>query len=331
MADETNSPHQEPRKKPRLGRGLSSLIVNSASPPADSAYQPVTGLPSLARLPAPGTAPIPDDKLRDMPIQQIGPNPYQPRHDFDPAELTALAQSISQQGLLQPLIIAPNPHAAEGLPYILVAGERRLRAARQLGLANVPCILRDATPQQMLEWALIENIHRADLNPIERAEAYRNYVDRFQLTQDAAAERLGQPRSTVANYLRLLDLCDEVQQMLADGRLTFGHGKVLAGLVADPARQLAMACKIVKDQLSVRGLEELVAAGGTLAGAKPTQGLAAKPAYIRDLEAQLTQAIGTRVTIQAGRARHSGHITIDYYSLDDFDRIAAALGAKLEG
>ncbi|MHC4983293.1 MAG: ParB/RepB/Spo0J family partition protein [Planctomycetota bacterium] len=332
MAEETNPRRSEASKKPRLGRGLSSRIVNSAEAADESAYRRVTGLPPVGKVPRDTAGGSPAaEKLRDVPLEQIGPNPHQPRQDFEPQQLAALAESISKQGLLQPLIVAESSQPAAAHRYLLVAGERRLRAARQLNLPSVPCLVRQATPRQMLEWALIENIHRTDLNPIERAEAYRNYVDRFALTQDQAAEKLGQPRSTVANYLRLLDLCDDVRQMVIDGRLSFGHAKVLAGLVNQPARQLALARKAAARQLSVRRLEGLVSVAEAAAGAPSIKARAAKPAYIRDLEAQLSQALGTRVTIQPGRAKQTGRVVIEYYSLDDFDRIAAALGAKLEG
>jgi ParB family chromosome partitioning protein len=308
--------------------------VNSAELAADATYQPVAASPPLRPPPEHRAADIPPaETLRKIPPAEIGPNPFQPRQTFDPQNLAALTDSISRQGLLQPLVVTEDTRSSATHRYVLVAGERRLRAARQLGLLAVPCLVRGATQQQMLEWALIENIHRADLNPVERAEAYRNYIDRFHLTQDAAAERLGQARSAVSNCLRILDLCDEIRHMLLDGRLTFGHAKVLAGLLNQPARQLVLARKAAAGQLSVRKLEELVeAAGATLVSDLPaTKHAPIKPPYIRDLEAQLSQAVGTRVTIQAGRAKNAGRITIDYYSLDDFDRIAVALGAKLEG
>jgi ParB family chromosome partitioning protein len=314
--------HVQPR--PRLGRGLSSLIANSAELSADDdrTYQHVTGLPPVKA--APRAAPV--GQPREIPLDDIAPNPFQPRRQFNPDELAELTESIVRQGVVQPLIVAKGQEGAER-PYVMIAGERRLRAARQAGLTTVPCVIRQATGQQMLEWALIENIQRADLNPLERAQAYRDYMDRFNLTQSEAAERLGQPRATVANYLRVLDLGDETQRMLIEGALTFGHAKLLAGL-ADPARQLRLSRKVVKGCLSVRQLESLIAEGASPEAAPRVP--RAKAPYIADLEQRLTQAVGSRVTIHPGRAKHSGRIVIEYYSLDDFDRIAGALGLRTE-
>jgi len=266
-----------------------------------------------------------------IPVDQIASNPYQPRREFDSEQLAELAASIAEQGILQPLLIAPKGDNPVDCPYVLIAGERRLRAAVQTGLDTVPCIVRDADARQLLEWALIENIQRADLNPIDRARAYRDYIDRFTLTQSEAAQRLGQPRTTVANYLRILDLSDEVQQLLLTSRLSFGHAKVLAALAGRPDRQLALAGKAAARNLSVRQLESLVAA--EKAGdpdASSSKRRTAKPPYILDLEQQLSHAVGTRVTIRTGRAKHTGGITIEFYSLDDFDRIVRALGAEVD-
>jgi ParB family chromosome partitioning protein len=311
--------------KRRLGRGLSGLIINSAEE-----AQPPTA--EYVGDEAPGdkaTTPVaadqgPQPALRDLRVEDIAPNPYQPRRDFDQADLAALADSIRRDGLLQPLLVAPAPPASPR-PYVLIAGERRLRAARQAGLPAVPCCLRQATGPQLLEWALIENIHRADLNPVERAAAYREYIDRFGLTQAQAAERLGEPRANLANHLRILDLPDDILEMLTGGALSFGHAKVLAGVGGEPDRQTALARRCVRAGLSVRQLEQLAAAGGDGAPRRPR----ATPPYQRDLEEQLTRAVGTRVEIRPGRSKHVGRVVIHYYSLEDFDRITGALGAQL--
>jgi len=329
MAEKTHSAHP----KRRLGRGLASLIKDSTvftaedEPTGRTPIQvPVTAarqLPAgLQPQPAPDSAPI------EVPIADIAPNPYQPRRDFNTDELAELTASVSQQGVLQPLLITPTSDAKADKPYILVAGERRLRAARQAGLHTVPCTIRKAEANQILEWALIENIQRSDLNPVDRARAYRAYLDRFSLTQAQAAERMGEPRTTIANYLRILDLSDPVQQLLAGGRLTFGHAKVLAALADQPKKQLALARKAAERGLSVRQLEALLAADQR--GDRPAAPTAArsrsKPPYVLDLEERLTRTLGTRVIIRTGRAKHTGRITIEFYSLDDFDRITAALG-----
>jgi ParB family chromosome partitioning protein len=324
MSDKTRS------RRPRLGRGLSSLIVNSAELADDRTYQHVTGLPPVGQFQLRRPHPVAGDGTVQIPAADIGPNPYQPRRAFDEADLAALADSIAREGILQPIVVAPAADGEGEHRYRVVAGERRLRAARQAGLEAVPCVVREATARQMLQWALIENIQRADLNPIERAEAYRAYVDRFELTQADAAEQLGQPRATVANYLRLLDLQQSIQSLVAAGRLSFGHAKVLAALTEEPERQERLARAAVDQGLSVRAIEELIAAGDAPAPAKAERPPSSRPAYLRDLEAQLSEAVGMQVTIRPGRARHTGRVVVRYGSLDDFDRLTAALGAKLE-
>ncbi len=325
--------------KPRLGRGLSSLLTGRSTdlPTDDKTYQHVTGLPPIAPVPA-GLPQAAGGRPQDIPLDDIAPNPYQPRRQFNPEELSDLTASIAAQGILQPIIVAavsPGARPAEGdspvagqkaKPFVLVTGERRLRAARQAGLGAVPCIVRKASPQQMLEWALVENIQRADLNPIERAQAYRQYIDRFQLTQAQAGERLGQPRATVANYLRLLELNEDVQTMIAEGTLSFGHAKLLAGLGEDRARQLQLARRIVRTGMSVRQLEAVLELALGQGPVRSRRARATKPPYLVDLEQRLTRAVGTRVVIQPGRAKNTGKVVIDYYSLEDFDRISAALG-----
>jgi ParB family chromosome partitioning protein len=183
----------------------------------------------------------------------------------------------------------------------------------------------------MLEWALIENIQRADLNAVERAVAYRDYLDRFGVTQEQAAQKLGVARATVANFLRILDLPDEVQEMLVSGRLTAGHAKAVASL-AGPDKQLALAKRIAADGLSVRQAEQLaVAMRVPTSSPEPAKTeRVARPAYLSDLEDQLAQAVGTRVRIQPGRAKNTGRIVIDFYNLDDFDRISGSLGLRVD-
>jgi len=322
-------PDQAPHaaRKPRLGKGLSGLIVNSHAPDALSgAYTTVPADQSSSHQSV-----TPSPIVSDLPTASILANPYQPRKDFSETDLKQLAESISQQGLLQPLLVTPSSDPDDDT-YILIAGERRLRAAKLAGLENVPCTIRQATRADMLELALVENLQREDLNPIERAAGYREFMSRLSLTQTEAAQRLAQPRTTLANHLRLLDLCDELQQMLAEGMLTFGHGKALAGLVGQPSPQLAIARKTVAEGLSVRQVEKLVGqvrsrqtgARASTATARPAH----RPPYVIDLEERLTQAIGTRARILPGRTKHSGRIVLDYYSLDDFDRITSRLGIE---
>ncbi len=312
--------------KPRLGRGLSSLISSSLPGGEGSeSYQRVGEEPVAGIRTQPVDAS--SNRHREIPINQISPNPFQPRQRFDATELGELAASMRQHGLIQPLVVAPDSGSGER-PYVLVAGERRLRAAEQAGMSAVACIVREASQREMLEWALVENIQRKDLNAIERAEGYRAYMDRFGLTQAEAAERLGEARASVANYLRMLDLCDEARGLLMEGRLSFGHGKVLASVTGAPERQAELASRAAEGGWSVRQLEEAVEAGGNSAGGKKGKAEAARPPYLVDLEARLTEAVGTRVRIEAGRAKHAGRIVVDYYNLEDFDRISGALGLK---
>jgi ParB family chromosome partitioning protein len=326
----------------RLGRGLSSLI--SSAP----AYEPDAGPVSAVDPdhPAAPSSPRASRQL-DIAIDDIAPNPLQPRRVFNDDELRDLADSIAKQGIIQPLAVtAAGNNVQSDKPYVLIAGERRLRAARLAGLKVVPCLLmRGVRRQEMLEWALIENIQRADLNPIERAAAYREYVDRFNITQEEAATRLGQGRATVANYLRLLDLSPEAQAAVANGELSAGHAKLLAGHTADHAWQNELTQQIIREGLSVRQLEQLlddeddaaedasmaaVAAARAAAAGQPADRAAAqkplKPAYVRDMEEKLTQAVGNKVTISLGRQKNRGRVQIHFYSLDDFDRIAERLG-----
>lgn len=322
------------QNRPKLGRGLSSLIVSTGNTSASAnTAEPPQAAPTQTAPPVDVSKPITSqvvsgDVTVELSVDLIGPNPFQPRKDFRANELEELAKSISAQGILQPLILVKSQDANSPQPYIVIAGERRLRAAKLAKLAKVPCIVRKATRQQMVEWALVENIQRADLNPVEKAKAYREYMDRFNLTQIDASERLGQARATVANYLRILDLCDEIQKMILDGALSFGHAKVLAGMPAG-AQQLALAKKACDNGLSVRELEKLASLPvQPPSDAKPAK---IKPAFIRDLEEQLTHATGTRVAILPGRAKNTGRIVLDYYNLDDFDRLAKALGVQIEG
>ncbi len=343
--------------KPRLGRGLASLISNSAMTDTSAAEENLQAAPQGAYAtggqaaataemgtgPNNGTVPVSasasarptENGTVAISVDLITPNPYQPRREFNETDLAELASSIAEQGILQPLIVAVHDGPGGAGGYVLIAGERRLRAARKIGMSAVPCVVRTATPQQMLEWALIENIQRSDLNPVEKATAYRDYMDRFNLTQAQASQRLGQPRATVANYLRILDLPDAIQTLLLGGDLSFGHAKALAGLAGKEVQQLKLAKLCLHKSLSVRQLESMasqIIAGTVPAGKAPSARKSSnKPPYIADLEGQLTTAVGTRVEIKPARAANTGRIVVDYYSLDDFDRITGALGAKISG
>jgi len=329
MSAQSSSQETKTSNRPRrLGRGLASLMANtrlSGEPPADaSSGRYESDVPR-------GAAGALRQPVMDLPVESIRPNPHQPRKTFEAEPLAELADSIRRQGLLQPLLVVRQ----EG-GYVVIAGERRLRAAKAAGLTEVPCVLREATREQMLQWALTENLQRSNLNVVDRAAAYRDYMDRFEVTQQQLAELLSIPRTTIANTLRMLDLCNSVQEMLADGTLSFGHGKVLASLAGRPEQQIALARSVVEGGLSVRHLEQLVA--GIVNGESEPSAVAAdrgatrpaKSQYILDIERQLARVVGTKVTIRPARAKHKGRIILEYYSLDDFDRIVEALGATLE-
>jgi ParB family chromosome partitioning protein len=267
---------------------------------------------------------MPQDKelsesLRQLPVQSISPNPYQARTVWNEQDLAELAESIKANGVLQPVLVRPFQGG-----YQLIAGERRLRAAQVAGLATLPALVREVTDEQIFEWSLVENIHRRDLNAIERAKAYQRYLGAFSLTQAEVAERLGEDRSVIANYLRLLDLPDEIRQMLVDGRLTMGHARAILSLPTDELRR-KLANRALAGRLSVREVERLVRKHleeDPVCKVKTRT----KPAHIVDLEDKLCRHLGTRVSIETRRNGQRGRISIEFDSLDEFDRITEALG-----
>lgn len=298
-------------KKPHLGKGLEALIgpLSSLSGRDDEESEGTPELPPDTELKA---------AIRNVSTEALVPNPYQPRTTWDSEELADLAKSIRANGLLQPILARPVSGGFE-----VIAGERRLRAAQQAGLTEIPVMVREASDEQMLALALVENIHRSDLNPIERAGAYKRFIETFGLTQAQAAERLGQDRSVVANFIRLLELPQEVKDMLADGSLSAGHGRAILGLPTDELRR-KLANRAMAGRLSVREVERLVQRAVTIKE-KATPG-AVKEAYIVDLERKLEGLLGTKVRIESRKKGHRGRIIIDYYSLDDFERVTERIG-----
>ena len=237
------------REKPKhLGRGLQSLLspITSISNESDHVFSSTS---TVSNFP-------PDKDLRDslqkISIDSISPNPYQARTVWNEQELSELTESIRANGIIQPIIVRPT-----GTGFQLIAGERRLRAAEMASLTSIPALVRRASDEQLHEWALVENIHRVDLNPIERAKAYQEYVSTFSLTQAEAAERLGEDRSAIANYIRLLDLPSEIKQMLAENKLSMGHARAILALPTDELRR-KLANRAMAGRLSVREVERLV-------------------------------------------------------------------------
>jgi ParB family chromosome partitioning protein len=274
-----------------LGRGLDALIPGGETPSSAGISQ--------------------------IPIDQVDANPRQPRSHFDADELDELAASIRQYGVIQPLVLAHSPQAGR---YLLIAGERRLMAARQAGLLSVPAILREVSEQQHLELALIENIQRADLSPLEQAEAYRQLAEEFNLSHEEISERVGKSRSAITNTLRLLKLPASVQKALSEGLISEGHARALLAL-ALPASQGAALHSILKNNLNVRQTEELVR---RLSGQKPpAQPRPEPPAEIQALEERLRSALGTRVSLNP--RRKGGTITIHYYSDEELNTLLDAL------
>jgi ParB family chromosome partitioning protein len=307
------------REKPRhLGRGLQSLL----GPIIEN-----TQAAELDAVVAGGVANFPQDRelrgsLREVSIASILPNPYQPRTSWNEQDLTELADSIRVNGVVQPIVVRPA-----GSGYEVIAGERRIRAAKEAGLETIPAIVRQATDQELLELALVENIHRSGLNPIERAKAYQKYLEAFSLTQVEAAERLGENRSVIANYIRLLELPDEIRQMLVSGDLSMGHARAILALPTDDLRR-KLANRAMAGRLSVREVERLVRLylQGGVDGSRKVK---YKAPHILELETRLSRHLGTRVTIVARKNGQRGRIMIEFGSLDEFDRISEQLGLEL--
>lgn len=302
-------------EKPRhLGRGLESLLgpimtTTEALGESDGLQEHVSNIPPDKDL---------DNSLQEVALDLVSPNPYQARAMWNEQDLAELADSIRANGVIQPVIVRPFQGG-----YQLVAGERRFRAAQMASLATIPALVREVTDEQLFEWSLVENIHRRDLNAIERAKAYQRYLAAFSLTQVEAAQRLGEDRSVIANYIRLLDLPEEIKLMLVDGRLSMGHARAILALPTDELRR-KLANRAMAGRLSVREVERLVRRYMAQQGTSRTG--RSKPAHIVDLEEKLGRHLGTRVAIETKRNGHSGRITIEFASLDEFDRITEALG-----
>ncbi|AKO54448.1 chromosome partitioning protein ParB [Marinobacter psychrophilus] len=283
-------------KKRGLGeRGLGALLANSRV--------------NLEQTPA-----SQDGELRDIALDLIQRGRYQPRRDMDPAALQELADSIRQQGVMQPVVV--RPLAAQR--FELIAGERRWRAAQMAGLESIPAIIRDVSDEAAIAMALIENIQRENLNPIEEAFALQRLQDEFGLTQAQVAEAVGKSRTTITNLLRLIGLTEDVRLMLEHGDLEMGHGRAMLTLA--PEQQMQVARQVVARSLSVRQTETLVR---QLQQEKPGSGTAAKPRVepnIRALQDDLAERLGARVAINHGQ-RGKGKLVIEYSSLDELDGI----------
>jgi ParB family chromosome partitioning protein len=306
------------KEKPKhLGRGLESLmgpIINIGQEESDTTFaDKAVNLPIDKDL---------QKSTTELNLDDISPNPYQPRQNWNEEPLRQLADSIRENGIIQPIIVRPKDGR-----YEIVAGERRFRAAEMAGLSKIPVMVRETNDTEMLALALVENIHRADLNPIERAKAYQNFMETFSLTQEQAAQKLGQDRSVLANYIRLLNLPAEVKQMLIDSSLDMGHARAILALPTDDLRK-RLANRALAGRLSVREVERLVRLALSEKDEKKQKQVLEKPAHIRDLEEKIRRRLGTMVNIQARKNGQRGRIIIEFYSLDEFDSIAERLGVS---
>ena len=259
-----------------------------------------------------------EEGIRDIPIDEIQPNPHQPRTRFEPASLTELATSIREHGVIQPVIVTERPDQPQR--YWLITGERRWRAARQAGLTSVPAVVREATSQQLLELALVENLQRDDLSPLEEAAAYNTLIDRFDLTQAQVAYRVGKSRSAVANAVRLLGLPAEIQAALNDGLISAGHARALLSLASNEDKQRALD-QIVARELNVRQAEELVRRWLEKPPAEdPEEELPHLQAQLRFWENRFRDRLSTKVSLDR-KADGSGRLVIHFYSDDDLETI----------
>jgi len=252
------------------------------------------------------------NEIINVQTDQIKPNPFQPREDFDTQSIEELAQSIKEKGVIQPLLVR-----RKGDYYELIAGERRLRAASLLNLKEIPIIVKDVEDRDSLELALIENIQRQDLNPIEEAHAYQYLIDKFKITQEKISEFLGKARVSITNTLRLLNLPQEVQEEIKKGRISFAHGRALLE-IEDANQQRRLAQEIISKGLSVRELENLIKMHRPR-GIKRRRAESIREPYVAVLEEELQQILATKVRISKRKKR--GHISIEFYSQEDLERI----------
>lgn len=288
-------------KKKGLGKGLGTLL-------------PVEEGESFDLTSTKGIVKAIDGAVVELKIIDVEPNREQPRRNFNKEKLELLAQSVKDRGVLQPILVRDNQNGT----YTIVAGERRWRASKMAGLKKIPAIIRNYSEVEEFEIALIENLQREDLNPIEEAEGYKRLISTFGLTQEEISERVGKSRSAVANSLRLNNLTDEVKQMVTDGLLSQGHAKTILG-IKDPQLQLDVAKHIIEEGLNVRQTEALVSTLGKPKNKKSEKKVARNSGYIADVEKKLSQRFGTKVKIIQGSKKSK--IEFEYYSDEDLERL----------
>jgi ParB family transcriptional regulator, chromosome partitioning protein len=294
-------------KKQALGKGLSALIPEGYGRMMEAQKEVMKRGESVEGVP-----------MQEIEISQIHPNREQPRHRFTDETIDELASSIKEQGVIQPVIVTRRPEGG----YELVCGERRTKAAERCGLSKIPAIVKDLAEDKLLEWALVENIQREDLNAVEEAQAYVRLIDQQDLSHDAIAQRVGKDRSTIANTIRLLRLPNEVLQGLIEGKIQAGHARALLALPS-PEHHRQMARRIIEEKLSVRQVEELV--GRSMTKKRRAKKVRSVGQDILALETKLERRLGTQVRIFP-KKKNQGRVEIQYYSLDDLDRVLNILG-----
>jgi ParB family chromosome partitioning protein len=305
--------------KTALGRGLGALLGGTAGSVPAAVGSSASAVKSATVAP-----PASADQVRRVPIGRVRASVLQPRKDFSPEALRELADSIREQGILQPLVVRRQGDAFE-----LIAGERRLRAAQLLGMSEVPVLVREANDPTVLELMLIENLQRENLNAIEEAQGYAQLIEQFRLKQEEAAVKVGKSRTVVANALRLLKLPVEVQNWMREGRLSVGHAKVILGLEG-AGEQAQAAERILKDGLNVRQTEELVAHWAeqkTRPAPRPAIPLV-RDAHVADLEQKLQQRLGTKVELRYRQGK--GKVEVRFYSDEELERLLQIFGVKVD-
>lgn len=310
------------RTRKRLGRGLASLMSQPVAVAAELGEQPTAPRPMPSKeAPAAesgSTAPVdraPQD-LRNIPAAEIQPNRFQPRKQIDPARLEALAASIRQSGVMQPILVRARKG---GSGYELIAGERRWRAAQLAGIQVLPALVRDIDDSQAAEWAVVENLQREDLDPIERAESFQSLITQFGLTQSQIAERVGLDRSSVANTIRLNNLDDDTKADVRSGRLSQGHAKALLA-IADSRIRRTLAKSTLRHNWTVRRLErEVESFANAQSGRPPAARQSRKAQHITDLEERLSKSLRLPARIRQSKSRTSGQIIFTFSTLEEFE------------
>ncbi|WP_044749258.1 ParB/RepB/Spo0J family partition protein [Bacillus alveayuensis] len=263
-----------------------------------------------------------DETIQEISIKELRPNPYQPRKTFKQETIDELKASIVQHGILQPLIVRKSIKG-----YEIVVGERRYRAAKEAKLKTVPAVVRDLTEQQMMEFALLENLQREDLTPIEEARAYQALIDQLNITQEELAKRLGKSRPHIANHIRLLSLPKDVQQLITDGVLSMGHGRALLGL-KKKEKLKTIVDKIIKEKLNVRQVEQLISQVNQNVSRETSKRKVEKSIFLKQSESLLREKLGTPVVIKQNRKK--GKIEIEFFSNEDLERILELLNVKFD-